>query len=380
MADFPYRFGIEEELFLADARTRGTPGNKAAAFHKAAARKLERVEPELLQLQVEISSPPSTSFAEARDTLGNLRASLAEIGAQHGISVFAAGTHPVARWRRQTATQAERYQQLMQELGMLGHRNVVCGMHVHVEVPEPERRVEMMNRLLPFMPVLLALSTSSPFWQGRLTGLKGYRLSAFGELPRTGLPDLFADADDYARYVRIMTQAGAVKDASYLWWTIRPSLKYPTLELRVADSCTKLDDAITIAALYRCLVRLVSRRPEINRALSGASRGVVAENLFRAQADGAKAELINEQQERALPFSETLAALLALVAEDAQALGCVKEVEEARSIAERGTSADMQIATFQRHAAGDGEPGSDRDALYAVVDQLSRETANREGR
>jgi len=370
--DASYRFGIEEEYFLADAATRGTPRRSVTAFHAAARLRLPTVERELLQSQVEVSTPPSTSFTEASGTLGGLRASLAEVGRDHGIAVFAAGTHPVARWSGQSHTQAERYEGLMRELRMLGRRNVVCGMHVHVEVPRPEARVDLMNRLLPAMPLLLALSTSSPFWQGRATGMAGYRLSAFGEMPRTGLPDLFAGPEDYARYVEIMTRAGAIADASFLWWTLRPSLRYPTLELRIADSCTLLEHTLAVAALYRCLVRLADRRPEWNRGLTGASRAIAAENLWRAQRDGVRAELIDTASGTVASFPAYLDAALALVAEDADALGCADEVEAARAIVTGGTSADRQLAVF---AEARGRGLGEREALGAVVDWLAAATA-----
>ena len=368
-----YRFGIEEEFFLADAVTRGTPRRGVKAFHAAAHARLDRVERELLQSQVEISTPPSTSFREARATLRDLRAGLAAIGREHGILLFGAGTHPVALWSRQKPTEADRYERIMRELRMLGSRNVVCGLHVHVEVPDPSRRVELMNRLLPFLPLLLALSTSSPFWQGRPTGLAGYRLCAFGEMPRTGLPDLFDGTDDYERYVRVMTAAGAIQDASFLWWAVRPSKKYPTLELRVADSCTRLDDTLAVAALYRCLVRLLDRRPDINAGLTGASRAIAAENLWRAQADGVRATLIDEREERAAPFADRMEAALTDVAEDADALGCRAEVEAARVIAAKGTSADGQRRLYD--AARAGGAATRCEALGAVVDWRAAETA-----
>jgi len=372
--DATYRFGVEEEFFLADARGRGTPRRGVSAFHAAARARLPGVERELLQSQVEVSSPPSTDFAEARGVLSGLRAGLADLGREHGVLVLAAGTHPLARWARQAATAAERYEGLMRDLRMLGRRNVVCGMHVHVEVPRPEARVDLMNRLLPFTPTLLALSVSSPFWQGRDTGLAGYRLSVFGELPRTGLPDLFADQADYDRYVGLMTGAGAVADASFLWWTLRPSLKYPTLELRVADSCTRLDDALAIAALFRCLVRLADRRPELNRGLSGADRGIAAENLWRAQRDGVRARLIDPASGEAPPFSEHLDTLLRLLAEDAAALGCGAEAAAARGIVAAGSSADAQARLFAEARAAGAEG---REALWPVVDWLSEATAGR---
>mgnify|MGYP002716480799 CR=1 FL=1 len=275
--DNAYRFGIEEEYFIADAGTRGTPRRRALeAFHAAAAERLPGAERELLQSQIEASTPPTADFAEARGVLAGLRAGLAGIAREQRLLVFAAGTHPVARWTRQSHTAKERYEELTRELRLVGRRNVVCGLHVHVEVPRPEARVDLMNRLMPFMPLLLALSASSPFWQCRATGLAGYRMSVFGEMPRTGLPDLFHGAEDYDRYVRTMKAAGAIADASYLWWALRPSAKYPTLELRIADSCTSLDHALAVAALWRCLVRLADRRPDVNRGLTGASRAIAA--------------------------------------------------------------------------------------------------------
>ena len=371
--DTSYRFGIEEEFFLADAGTRGTPRRSVKAFHAAARARLPSVERELLQSQVEIASPPSTDFGEAREVLAGLRTGLAQVGRENGILVLASGTHPVARWSRQVYTEAERYEGLMRDLRMLGRRNVVCGMHVHVEVPRPEARVDLMNRLLPFTPTLLALSTSSPFWQGRATGLSGYRLSAFGEMPRTGLPDLFESEADYARYVDVMTRAGAIRDASFLWWTLRPSLKYPTLELRVADACTRLGDTITIAALYRCLVRLVDRRTELNCGQTGADRAITAENLWRAQRDGVRAPMIDPATGETMPFAVHLDGLLALVAEDADALGCEAEVEAARGIAAGGTSSDVQAKVFGEARAREiGE----REALGPVVDWLASTTAS----
>ena len=373
--DTAYRFGIEEEYFLADASTRGTPRRRALeAFHAAADAHLPRAERELLQSQVEASTPPSADFREAREVLGGLRAGLAGIAREHRLLVFAAGTHPIARWSRQSNTEKDRYEDLTRELRYVGRRTMVCGMHVHVEVPRPEARVDLMNRLLPFMPLLLALSAASPFWQGHETGLAAYRMSVFGEMPRTGLPELFTDAEDYERLVRVMTSAGAIPDASYLWWAVRPSVKYPTLELRVADSCTSLDHTLAVAALWRCLVRLADRRPDLHKGMTGASRAIAAENLWRAQRDGARATLIDEAAGAATSVSEHLERTLALVAEDADALGCAAEAGAARAIVSSGTSADHQTAAF-KEASGRGLAKC--DALSAVVDWLASATAPR---
>jgi glutamate---cysteine ligase / carboxylate-amine ligase len=311
-----FQFGIEEELFLADAITRGTPGRSLKAFHAAVRRRLPKTERELLQSQVEIASPPTTSFGEARSFLAGMRADLAEVGRDYRILLLASGTHPLALWSRQKKTNKARYQALGQEMQMIARRNVVCGMHVHVQVPDPDHRIDLMNRLLPYMPLLLALSASSPFWQGRNTGLAAYRMSVWGEMPRTGLPELFSGTAEYERYVATMISAGAIKDASFLWWTLRPSIRYPTLELRVADSCTKLDDTLAIAALYRCLVRRAVREPKLNHGMTGASRAIVSENLWRAQRDSVRASFIDETSGASVPCAEFLASLLDELAGD----------------------------------------------------------------
>ncbi|MDO9710468.1 carboxylate-amine ligase [Paracraurococcus lichenis] len=375
--DHAYRFGIEEEYFLADAGSRGTPDQAVLdAFHAAVADRLPGIERELLRAQAEASTPPVTDCAEARAVLQGLRSGLADLAGEHGLRVFAAGTHPLAHWTRQSHTEKPRYQDLAQALGLPGRRNLVGGLHVHVEVPRPEARVDLMNRLMPFLPLLLALSASSPFWQCHRTGLAAYRLCVFGEMPRTGLPELFDGPEDYDRLVRTLTRTGAIPDASYLWWVVRPSVKYPTLELRVADSCTRLEDSLAIAALWRCLVRCADRRPELNRGMTGASRAIVGENLWRAQRDGVRALLLEEGETgEALPLAARLEAALVLVAEDAAALGCAAEVAAARGILARGTSADRQVTIFE---AGQGRGLDEPAALAPVVDWLAAATAGRE--
>jgi len=193
MSGHPYSFGIEEEYFLADARTRGTPQGDLAAFHAEAKAGLPETGRELVAAQIELCTPPLAVMDEARRNLGGQRARLAMIAGRHGLTLLSCGTHPVARRESQTASDGERYQGILSDLGIAARRALICGMHVHIEVPDPDGRIDLMNRLLPFQPMLLALSASSPFWQGEATGLMAYRLSVFGELPRTGLPEIFAD-------------------------------------------------------------------------------------------------------------------------------------------------------------------------------------------
>ncbi|CAH2601177.1 putative glutamate--cysteine ligase 2 [Rhodovastum atsumiense] len=368
MVDNKYRFGIEEEYFLADASSRSTPSSLVARRFHAIARTHFGASHEVLQSQVEVSTPPGTDFATAREQLLALRAGLAAIGREMGLLVFAAGTHPLARWSDQTISEGERYARMLAEYGILAARNLVCALHVHVEVPDPGRRVDLMRRMLPYMPIFLALSASSPFWQGQRTGLAAYRMAAYREWPRSGLPDLLENQEDYDHFLRAMIGSGAIPDASYLWWTLRPSMRFPTLELRVCDSCMRVEDSLTIAALYRCLLRLLDRRPDIHARLTGVSRAIANENFWLVQREGIHASLIDAEACTRVTLVQRLQDLAGLVAEDAAALGCEREVAGLDRIVTTGTGADQQIATYEhgrRH-------GLDNEAaLRDVVDALA---------
>jgi len=364
--DMAYRFGIEEEYFLADAATRGTPAADAARrFHVMAGDRLPGVGREVLQAQIEVQTEPGTDLVAARDRLRFCRQTLGALGRELGLLVFSSGTHPRLCWPEQELSEGDRYTRMVAEYGILAARNMVCALHVHVEVARPDERAALMGRLVPYLPVLLALSASSPFWEGRHTGLASYRMAAYREWPRSGLPARFDDDADYTRFLRIMTGSGAIPDASFLWWAVRPARAFPTLELRVCDACPDVDDAVAITALYRCLVRLLERRPEIHARLSGTSLAVAAENFWRAQQGGVGARLIDEQAGALTPLAAHADTLLQAVAEDADALGCAGVLAGVRDIVARGTGADRQREVW--HGAGGGAA-----ALDAVVDWLAR--------
>ncbi|PZO01350.1 MAG: carboxylate-amine ligase [Hyphomicrobiales bacterium] len=366
------RFGIEEEYFLSDAGSRGIVRKVSPAFIEAAQELFpEEVQREMLQSQIEVATPVCESMDQARRSLTALRTGLAGLALEHEMLLMACGTHPSAAWSRQRATEASRYDALMRDLQMIGSRNQLCGLHVHVEIGDEDARIALMARIMPFLPLLLALSTSSPFWQGRRTGLMGYRLAAHGELPRTGLPELFTDPDDYRAYIETMVAAGAIRDASYVWWAVRPSHKHPTLELRIADSCTRLNDTLAIAALYRCLVRHLLRQPRLNADLNAASRGIAAENLWRAQRYGIHGGLIHAESRSMRSVPSLVDDLVALLAEDAKALGCEAELAACREIVSGGTSADVQLAVYEEARTREG--GQAR-GLAAVVDWIASET------
>ncbi len=228
-----FKFGIEEEYFLVDAETKSVSREMPQAF-------LERVKSvtggqamgEMLQSQLEVATAPHHNIADARTELKFLRQTVANIAAEHGLAILAVGTHPTAAWTASRQTPAERYDHVMEDLQMIGQRNMLCGLHVHVELPDPDDRVDIMMRMLPYLPLFIALATSSPFWRARPTGLKGYRLAAYDELPRTGVPELFRTQAEYDSYIAALVKAGVMEDSSFVWWAIRPSLKHPTLELR----------------------------------------------------------------------------------------------------------------------------------------------------
>jgi carboxylate-amine ligase len=368
-----FTFGIEEEYFLSDAKRRDTARTGTRGFIEAAQAAFpDEVHPELLESQIEIATKPMETCEEARETLGRLRAGLATMAREHDLILSAVGTHPIAAWNRQRATPQRRYGRVMHDLQMVGSRHVVSGLHVHVALDGLERRIDVMNRILPYLPLLLALSTSSPFWQGKRTGLMSYRSAAAQELPRSGLPDLFGNAAEYERYVDTLVAARAIENSSFLWWVIRPSLEHPTLELRVADVCTRVEDGLAIAALYRCLVRHLARSPEVNRGLDGASRAIVLENYWRAQRYGIHGSFVDEATRSARPVADILDEVLAMVAEDSAAMGCEASLAATRDILARGTSADRQLALFT-DAIGRGV--TPRDALSEVVDWIGAETA-----
>jgi glutamate---cysteine ligase / carboxylate-amine ligase len=367
-----FRFGVEEEFFVVNEESQLLEPTTHEKFLATAKRLSDgAVTRELLQSQVEAATPVCTSLGEARDHVRRLRSALAEAGRQTGLSVIAAGTHPTANWPDQQQTPKERYDEVAGELQILTLRNLVCGMHVHVELPD-DRRVEVMRRTIPFLPILLGLSCSSPFWRGMPTGFASYRLTSYDELPRTGLPPLFADAAEYDGYVDVMKRAKVIPDASYIWWAVRPSHRYPTLELRIPDACTSLEDALSIVALYRCLMRLLVTDRKINAKLGSSERALAKENKWRVQRFGTHAHLIDQLGENAsADFSSLAGRLVDLLRPHAEALDCIAEVERVAKILKRGTSADRQLKIYEQAMAQGLAP---KDALARVKTWLQQET------
>src|SRR6516225_296646 len=366
-AAFP--FGLEEEYFVVDARSKLLASNVPLAFFEDAKRATKgRISQEFLQPQVEVQSSPHVSMRDACRELRQLRRIVSTVAAQHGYCILAAGTHPSALWPGAQPTPKKRYDIVMHDLQMIGRRDLLCGMHVHVQLPEGSDRVDVMYRMLPYLPLFLALSTSSPFWQRRRTGLKGYRLAAYDELPRSGVPELFRTREEFDAYVSALMSAGIIQDSSFIWWAIRPSLVNPTLELRAPDSCTLVDDSVAIAALYRTLTRHLCANRWRNADLDAVARAIIVENKWQAQRYGVHATFAAE--DGAVTVAEMLERVICDTAADAAALGCTAEIDRCRAIVGAGTSADAQLAVFEAHK----QNGSHSAALRAVTDWIAAAT------
>ena len=364
--------GIEEEYFVVDRSTRDLvrdlpPSLLAALEHPP----VGEVSPEFIRSQVEIGTPVCNDTEELSENLRLMRRFISDTVAEHNMAIIASSTHPMAEWSAQRRTAKHRYRSLEQALQGVVRRLLICGMHVHVEIDDDDLRIDLMNQVIYFLPHILALSGSSPFWHGDNTGLKSYRPAVFRSLPRTGLPDEFRDWSEYGRFVDVLVGAGVIEDGSKLWWDIRPSIRYPTLEMRSSDLCTRYEDAIAIAALYQALLAMLFRRRLKNQRWRVYSRMLIAENNWRAQRYGVSESLIDFGKGQLVPFEELTEELIELTAECAVELGSTAHVERIRGIAASGTSADRQLDVFYRAVADGAER---RDALIAVVDHLIDET------
>lgn len=372
-AEPDFTLGIEEEYFLVSRTTRDVIGEPPDAMLTELEAQLgAQVSPEFLRSQIEIGTRVCATLGEARTDLQRLRGAIAAAAAIHGVAPIAAATHPFARWEAQKTTERLRYQSLQSDLQGVGRRLAICGLHVHVGVPDDELRIDLLNQASYFLPHLLALSTSSPFWQGGKTGLKSYRLAVFDEMPRTGTPERFASWGEYRRHVDILVGAGLIEDATKLWWDLRPSDRFPTLEMRITDCCTTIEDALSIAALFRCLLRMLWRLKRENQRWRLYGRMLIDENRWRAQRYGTDQGLVDFGRGAIVPYAQLLEEILTLIEPDAHHFGCVDEVLHAREILARGTSAHRQLAVFEG-ALADGATRA--EALTAVIDWLIAETA-----
>ncbi len=369
----PFTVGVEEEYLLVNLHTRDVDENPPPELLRECTESSGgQISPEFLRSQLEVNTRACRSIAEVRADLARLRSVVVNVSRRHGLAPIAASTHPFGRATRQMPTEKEQFFALAREMQAAARRLMVCGMHVHVGVDDDDLRVDLMNQLSYFVPHLLALSCSSPFWEGERTGLMSFRLTLFSSLPRTGLPDRFSSYLDFRRHLDMLIRNGLIENTSKMWWDVRPSPRYPTLEMRVMDCCTSIDDAMSLAALVVCLARRLYRLREANQTWRLYPNVLISENRWRAMRYSFDEKLLDLARGELVTFPQLVEELIALVADDAQVLGCRGEIEHIRTILARGTSAHRQLRTFDE-ARNRG--ATQREALQAVVDFLVRETA-----
>ncbi|MDH3688093.1 MAG: carboxylate-amine ligase [Gammaproteobacteria bacterium] len=368
-----FTIGIEEEYLLVDRETRDLIGEAPPTMLSQCEELLKgQVTPEFLQCQIEVGTRVCKSLQEASEDLAHLRRTVAGQAQSHGLALIAASTHPFALKGGQKRTEKDRYKILARDLQEVVRRLMISGMHVHVGIEDDDLRIDLMGQVSYVLPHLLALSTSSPFWEGHNTGLKSYRIAVWDELPRTGLPEYFESYAEFQRHVSMLVGAGVIEDGTKLWWDVRPSFRFPTLEMRISDVCTRLEDSICIAALYRCWLRMLYRLRRNNQRWRRYVALLVNENRWRAQRYGTDEGLVDFGKGEIVPYVDLLEEMLEIVREDAQYFGCVPEVEHARAILARGTSAHRQVKTYERAKA---EGATEEEAFRSVVDMLIEETS-----
>jgi carboxylate-amine ligase len=367
-----FTVGMEEEYLLVDRETRDLVVDAPDSLMARCEQELgERVSPEFLQSQIEVGTTKCETVGQAVAELAKMRRIIARVAGDYGLAPIAASTHPFAQWDAQKHTRKERYDDLARDMQAVVRRLLICGMHVHVGLDDDELRIDLLQQVSYFLPHLLALSTSSPFWRGEVTGLKCYRLSVFHELPRTGLPETFDSFGEYQRHLDVMISAGLLQDGTKIWWDIRPSARFPTLEMRIADVCTNVDDGATIAAIYVSLMRMLYVLKRNNQRWRKYSNMLIDENRWRAQRYGFDEGLVDFGRGEIVPYRDLLEEIIDLTSDHAEALGCLKEVEHARDILSRGTSAHRQLEIFSQACY---EGADKQEALKKVVDFLIEET------
>jgi len=355
--------GVEEEYQIIDPRTRELQSYITQILEDDHLI-IGQVKPELHQSIVEVGTTVCRTPQEVRDQLVALRKGVMELAAKKGLKIAAAGTHPFSHWADQEITPLERYIGTREAMAQLAQQLLIFGTHVHIGIEDPDFLIEATNVTRYFLPHILCLSTSSPFWLGRDTGLKSYRSAVFRAFPRTGIPRFIASFAEYQNYINTLIATGCIPNGSKIWWDVRPHWKYPTLEFRICDVCTRVDEAVCIAAILQALVFKVYKMRRDNITWRIYSSDLIDENKWRAVRYGLQGNLIDFGREAEFPAPVLIREFLEWFLRDAvDELGSRKDVEYAFQILDGGTSADRQVATFQR-----------TNDMKAVVDQLIAET------
>src|SRR2546422_5998046 len=354
-----FTLGIEEEFQIVDPETRELRSHVAEILEEGRMLLGEQVKPEMIQSQIEVGTGVCKNIQEARADISKLRGIIASLAEKNGLKIVAASTHPISRWHDQKIFDDDRYELLIQELQTVARSLLIFGVHVHVGIADRERQINIMNASRYFLPHILVLSTSSPFWMGHNTGLKSYRSEIFKQFPRTDIPDHFDSYPGFERYVELLVKTGCINDGKKIWWDCRPHPYFPTLEFRICDIPTRVDDTIAIAALFQAIVAKLYQLMDRNLGFRLYRRMLIQENKWRAVRWGLDGKMIDFGKQKEVPAGGLIFELLGVVGDVLDELGSRKEIEHIHTILERGTSADEQLEVY-----------AETNDLKAVVDRL----------
>lgn len=358
-----FTIGVEEEYQIIDPETRELKSHISAMLEEGGMVLGEAVKPEMHQSVIEVGTDICKNVQEARADVSKLRATVAQLARKNGLRIAAASTHPFSDWQKQAITERDRYHTIVEDLQDVARGNLIFGLHVHVGIPDRDLAVQIMNEARYFLPHVLALTTSSPFWLGRKTGLKSTRCSIFKMFPRTGVPEAFHGWSHFENYVDTLIKTGCIDDGKRIWWDVRPHAYFNTIEFRICDLPTSIDDTIAVVALFQAIVAKLFRLRSQNLGFRVYNRALVEENKWRAYRYGLDGKLIDFGAKCEKPARVLVEELLEFVDEVVDELGSRKEIEHIRTILDRGTSADKQLEVFRE--TGD---------LKAVVDWMIEET------
>jgi glutamate---cysteine ligase / carboxylate-amine ligase len=358
-----FTLGIEEEFAIIDPETRELRSHIQEILEGGKVILKEQIKPEMHQSVVELGTEICQSVVDARAHVIELRSRLAELAGRSGLKIASVGTHPFSHWRDQLITQGERYQEIVKDMQQLARANLIFGLHVHVGIPDRHSAIQVMNQARYFLPHIYALSANSPFWVGQDTGLKGYRLKVFERFPRTGIPDAFESLSEYEDYCKLLVKTGCVDNAKKIWWDIRLHPFFETLEVRVCDAQSRVDDTLAIAALIQAVIAKLHTLLRQNITFRVYRRRLLDENRWRASRYGIDGKLIDFGKETEVEARSLLNELLEFVSTEVNDLGTQKEMAHIERIMREGTGADRQLAVWER-----------AQDMKVVVDHIVAET------
>jgi carboxylate-amine ligase len=359
-----FTLGIEEEFQIVDPQTRELKSHVSEILDEGRLLLGEKVKPEMIQSMIEVGTGVCANIQEAREDITKLRCIISSLARKKGMEIVAASTHPFSKWSEQTIFEHDRYKLLVQELQMVARSLLIFGVHVHVAVEDLDRRINIMNAARYFLPHVLAMTTSSPFWLGFNTGLKSYRSEVFKKFPRTDIPDHFESHQQFQSYVDLLVKMNCMQDATKIWWDIRPHPLFPTLEFRICDIPTRVDDTIAVAALFQAIVAKLNLLIEKNLGFRLYHRRLIQENKWRAVRYGLEGKLLDLGKQKEVPVKDLIRELLEFVDDVVDNLDSRKEIEHIHTILERGTSADEQLQVYEEN----------NQDFVPVVDMLIKNT------